>query len=70
MMSKNWHFDVFTSKNYDFQFFTNLLKNPKAFYAKKFFASEFDETQNLNSLWHKDLQREIWAKSGSKFFLA
>ena len=34
-----------------------------------FFVSDFDETQNLKSLWPKDFTHEIWAESEPKIFL-
>ena len=35
---------------------------------KKIFVSDFNETQNLKSLWPKDLPREIWEESETKIF--
>ena len=34
-----------------------------------FFVSDFDETQNLKSLWPRDFTHEIWAESEPKIFL-
>ena len=52
-------------------FLSDLLKNPKGgpFYVKKFFISDFDETQNLIYLGPKNSTHEIWAKSETKNFL-
>ena len=52
-------------------FLSDLLKNPKGgpFYVKKFFISDFDETQNLIYLGPKNSTHEIWAKSEIKIFL-
>ena len=40
---------------------TTILKNPKGgpFYVKKIFVSDFDETQNLKSLWPRNLTHGI-----------
>ena len=35
---------------------------------KKFFVSDFDETQDLKSLWPRDFTHEIWAESETKKF--
>ena len=35
---------------------------------KFFFVSDFDETQNLKSLWPRDFTHEIWAESETKIF--
>ena len=35
----------------------------------KIFASDFDETQNLKSLWLRDSVHEIWVGSETKIFL-
>ena len=42
-------------------FLSDLLKNPKGvpFYVKKFFISDFDETQNLIYLGPKNSTHEI-----------
>ena len=52
-------------------FLSDLLKNPKGgpFYVKKFFISDFDETQNLIYLGPKNSTHEIWAKLEIKIFL-
>ena len=47
----------------------NFLKNIKGSFGKKNFVSDFDETQNLKSLWPRDFTHEIWAESETKFFL-
>ena len=36
---------------------------------KFFFVADFDETQNLKSLWPRDFTHEIWAESVTKNFL-
>ena len=40
---------------------TIILKNPKGgpFYVKKFFVSDFNEIQNLKSLWPQDSTHKI-----------
>ena len=35
---------------------------------KKNFVSDFDEIQNMQSLWPKDLTHKIWAESETKNF--
>ena len=41
----------------------------RTFGKKFFFVSDFDETQNLKSLWPRDFTHEIWAESEPKIFL-
>ena len=57
-----------TAKKPLFKWFT---ENPKGgpFYVKKFFISDFDETQNLIYLGPKNSTHEIWAKLEIKIFL-
>ena len=35
---------------------------------KKIFVSDFDEIQNMQSLWPKDFTQEIWVESETKIF--
>ena len=52
------------SRNRDFENQKNVKGPEKIF----FFVSDFDETQNLKSLWPKDFTHEIWAESEPKIF--
>ena len=49
------------SKGGPFDDFLKIRKIPKGppFGKKKFFVSDFDETQNLKSLWPRDFTHEI-----------
>ena len=37
---------------------------------KKIFVSDFDEIQNMQSLWPKDITHKIWVELETKNFLA
>ena len=60
-----WHRRVFNPLDLDF------LKNPKGgpFYVKNFLVSDFNEIQNLKSLWQRNTIYEIWVESEKKNFL-
>ena len=45
------------------------MSKVRTFGKKFFFVSDFDETQNLKSLWPRDFTHEIWAESEPKIFL-
>ena len=66
---------IFFPKGGPFDVFQEIetLKSEKrqrsTFGKKIFFFSDFDETQNLKSLWPKDFTHEIWAESEPKIFL-
>ena len=55
------------SRNRDFENQKNVKGPPLE--KKFFFVSDFDETQNLKSLWPRDFTHEIWAESEPKIFL-
>ena len=52
-------------------FFLKIRKTSKGppFGKIFFFVSDFDETQNLKSLWPRDFSHQIWAESEPKIFL-
>ena len=58
-----WRFSDFQSLD----FLKNIKGSP--LWKKKIFVSDFDEIQNLKSLWPRDFTHEIWAESEPKIFL-
>ena len=50
-----------------FKIFFDIEGSPPL--EKKFFVSDFDETQDFKSLWPRDFTHEIWAESETKIFL-